>query len=269
MAQESAKWADAGFTPESAQRFYAINSDSAVPGYGYKKFEWVNEIEVSPPFSERRGRHPLGVAGWTGVGLIPWLGIPRYELAPAVRTEVDFYYNPPNWVVSDRARRMLEGIDGGAFEFEEAHVTHGRDGVMALGPYWRMDVYRVLDCIDDAVSIVEGGPSGLDPSVFQYVQLIDIRMKPEVLGSAHALRVRQGYGPLFDSVIVDEIRCRNYRGMRFTPLQMPTFFETKSGNFGDAGWHWQEKSPIKDYWDARNAESDRRYREKQAAAGGS
>jgi Protein of unknown function (DUF1629) len=268
MIQKSINWAEADFTPESALRFYAINSDPEAPGYGLK-FNWMNKREVSPPYAEQRGRHPLGVAGRMGVGLIPLYNVPRYQLAPRVRTEIDFYFNVPNWIVSDRARRMFKELDGAAFEFEEAHVTHGKDSVMALGPYWRMDIYRVLDCIDDAASIVEGGPSGLDPSIFQYIRLIDIRMKPEVLGNAHAFRVRQGYGPIFDSVIVDEIRSRKYRGMAFTPLQMPTFAETKSANLGDNSWHWREKSPIKGYWDARQAEFARRYQEELAAAGGS
>ncbi len=135
---------------------------------------------------------------------------------------------------------------------------------MELGPYWRIDVYRVLDCIDDERSVIDGGPSGLDSSLLQYVRLIDVRFKIELVDTAHAFRVRQGYGPIFDSAIVDEIRSRKYRGMSFTPLQMPTFAETKGADIGRNSQYWRSKSPLQDYWEARHAESDRRYREKLA-----
>jgi hypothetical protein len=252
-----------GFTPTSQRRYYLDGLD--VYQRGIDDLRFVNEHEVMPPYEQRFGRHPNHKGGPPSLGLVPLLGLPRVIHKKTSRTQLDYYrMNVPSTIVSDRMRKLLEEIDSAAFEWDEVHVTHGEDEPMALGPYWRMDVIRVIeDCLNHDKSelklqFFEGYEQ---PS---YIGITSITVIPEAIGDAHAFCLRGGKGPIWDDTIVDEIRKRKYLGMSFTPLQTPTYDETVHSFKGITLTQWRDVGPVKEYWDDIKRDSERRYREKLA-----
>jgi hypothetical protein len=86
------------------------------------------------------------------------------------------------------------------------------------GPgYWFCYIVRVLDCIDDERSRV----TYYEDSPFKaYRALIDVKMRPEVVGDAHAFRLtRATLTQVVDDVFVKAIKAHKIRGIRFIDIQ--------------------------------------------------
>jgi hypothetical protein len=120
------------------------------------------------------------------------------------------------WWVSDRLKQVLEQVDPGGFAFVATEVDYSK--FLEPGPaYWLCDPVRRLDCIDDEHSefTLYGG---VDYKVYR--ALIDIKMRPEVVGDAHAFRLVHGGEMLIvDDILVNALKTEKIRAWRFEPLQ--------------------------------------------------
>lgn len=130
---------------------------------------------------------------------------------------VDVYFFGFNlWWVSDRLKQALERVDPGAFAFEAVEVDYSK--FPEPGPtYWLCDPVRRLDCIDEERS--EFTLYGeIDFKV--YDALIDIKMRPEVVGDAHAFRLVHGGDRLIvDNILVSALKTEKIKAWLFKPLQ--------------------------------------------------
>lgn len=75
----------------------------------------------------------------------------------------------------------------------------------------------MLDCVDEERSVIRYQDT---PSIKAYAALIDVRMRPEAVGAAHAFRLTYGKSKLIvDDVIVAALTADKIRGFRFEPIQ--------------------------------------------------
>ncbi|MGA7956225.1 MAG: DUF1629 domain-containing protein, partial [Xanthobacteraceae bacterium] len=76
---------------------------------------------------------------------------------------------------------------------------------------------RVLDCVDEEHSTI-GYQQSIEWKV--YVRLIDVKMRPDVVGSAHAFRLKYASLTLIvDDIVVDTLKAEKIRGFSFEPIQ--------------------------------------------------
>jgi len=120
------------------------------------------------------------------------------------------------WMVSERLRALLESIDPEAFVF--APIDMDYSNFDEPGPqFWLCDLVRFLDCVDEERSTIkyqEGIP------MKNYIRLIDVEMKPEIIGGAHAFRLT--HSPLkqiVDDVLVDALKKEKIKGFSFKPIK--------------------------------------------------
>jgi hypothetical protein len=172
---------------------------------------WVNEETV------------MSATGLTN-RLLPFYGL-KFVETPKItfdrRTKrgklVDVYFFGFNlWWVSDRLKQALERVDPGGFAFVAIEVDYSK--FPEPGPtYWLCDPVRRLDGIDD-----EHSEFTLQSQVdFKaYDALIDIKMRPEVVGNAHAFRLAHGGDRLIvDDILVNALKTEKILAWRFKPLQ--------------------------------------------------
>jgi hypothetical protein len=130
---------------------------------------------------------------------------------------VDVYIYAFNlWWVSDRLKQALERVDPGAFAFLPTEVDYGH--FPEPGPaYWLCDPVRRLDCIDDDHSEFTL-QSQVDFKAYR--ALIDIKMRPEVVGDAHAFRLVHGGARLVvDDILVNALKTEKIRAWHFDAIQ--------------------------------------------------
>lgn len=120
------------------------------------------------------------------------------------------------WLVSDRLKTLLEGLDPDAFAFMRTEVDYSNFDEPGPG-FWFCDIVRMLDCVDDERSKV----TYYEDAPFKaYRALIDIKMRPEVVGDAHAFRLtRATLKQIVDDAFVKAIKAQKIRGFRFIDLQ--------------------------------------------------
>jgi hypothetical protein len=171
---------------------------------------------------------------------LPWFS-EKLRIKVGLRNKpLDAYQISGNKYVSPRAKRLLESIDPGGFEFAECHTITRHN--VELEPYWMMAVKRVIDQFDEDNSVYRerGGrnPEPVPPgTAMRITHLYDIRMLPGMPESDHAFYFLK-YASLFvfDEALVDHWRLGKLNGFVFSPLQPPTKKELKS----TAGWwNWE------------------------------
>lgn len=120
------------------------------------------------------------------------------------------------WLVSDRVRVVFEKLDPEAFVFQKVEIDCGESSWP--GPdFWLVDILRTLDCIDEERSVIRYQDT---PGIKAYAALIDVRMRPEVVGTAHAFRLAYATTKLIvDDVIVAALKAEKIRGFEFEPIQ--------------------------------------------------
>lgn len=120
------------------------------------------------------------------------------------------------WWVSDRLKQVLERVDPEGFAFVATEVDYSK--FPEPGPdYWLCDPVRRLDCIDDENS--EFTLYG-EVDFKAYDALIDIKIRPEVVGDAHAFRLVHGGDRLIvDDILVNALKTEKIRAWRLKPLQ--------------------------------------------------
>jgi len=120
------------------------------------------------------------------------------------------------WFVSDRLKQLLEQLDPQAFIFVAAQVDYSNFDEQ--GPaYWLCHLTRMLDCIDDENSKVT---YQTQVNFKAYRSLIDIKMRPDVVGDSHAFRLVHKTGTeIVGDVFVQAMKAAKIRAWRFGPLQ--------------------------------------------------
>lgn len=119
------------------------------------------------------------------------------------------------WFVSDRLKKLLEQLDPDAFAFFPVEVDYGQ--FKQPGPaYWVCNFIRILDCVDEERSDIRYQE---DISWKNYINVIKLEVKPEIVGSAHAFRLQYGYGhQIVDHVIADAFGAEQITGFRLERL---------------------------------------------------
>ncbi|WP_441516916.1 imm11 family protein [Bradyrhizobium sp. 2TAF24] len=121
------------------------------------------------------------------------------------------------WLISDRLKRLFERVDSAAFGFQRVVVDYSN--FPEPGPdRWFCYITRVLDCVDEEHSVVryQDHLTGIRA----YAALIDVRMKPEVVGMAHAFRLKYADSKLIvDDVMVDAMSANDISGFEYQPIQ--------------------------------------------------
>lgn len=122
------------------------------------------------------------------------------------------------WLVSDRLKALFERIDPDSFAFVRAEVNYENFGEPGPG-FWFCDIVRTLDCIDEQNSKILYYDN---VSWTSYRQLIDVKMLPDVVGAAHAFRLKkQHQNQIVDDVIAEAIKFEDLKGFRFGTIQQP------------------------------------------------
>lgn len=121
------------------------------------------------------------------------------------------------WLISDRLKQLLERLDPEAFAFQKVIVDYSK--FPEPGPaYWFVYIMRMLDCVDEERSVIRYQDDV--PGIKNYLGLVDVKMRPEVVRSAHAFRLIYAETRLIvDDIVVDALRAEKIRGFRFKPIQ--------------------------------------------------
>jgi len=121
------------------------------------------------------------------------------------------------WLISDRLKQLLEHLDPDAFAFQKVDVDYSN--FSEPGPdFWFVYIVRSLDCVDEEHSVINYQDD--IPGIKNYLALIDVRMRPELVGSAHAFRLKHATSTLIvDDVIVAALKAQKIRGFKFEPIQ--------------------------------------------------
>jgi hypothetical protein len=108
-------------------------------------------------------------------------------------------------------------LDSEAFIFRQVEVDYSN--FPEPGPVrWFCYIMRTLDCVDEEHSVIRYQQD--PPGIKAYEALIDIKMKSELVASAHAFRLRYARSKLIvDDVIVDALNAEGIAGFRFKPIQ--------------------------------------------------
>ena len=166
-------------------------------------------------------------------------GLPTFAETPRVKVALknrplDFY-GFERWVLSSRAKALLEGCDADAFDFVECETT--APPRHSIENYWLGRVRRVVIDFDRDASNFEVYGRQYDPVFKRWIhndaitKLNMLELKPG--GEQFMAFYLFDYHtyPIFDGKLVDAIRDAKLKGLRFSPLQPPVGKEKKQVYF--------------------------------------
>ncbi|QOZ70770.1 DUF1629 domain-containing protein [Bradyrhizobium arachidis] len=193
------------------RRYYEMGPDYSVggrPGY------WLEDESILPPYEVFRlpaSTAPASFVFDKSKGSLP------YDLEP--------YYGW--WLISDRTKAVLEGLDPEAFVFVPCHVRvpqgsyHGPD-------YWLCDVVRVLDALDESQSRliirIEDNPRSLDFGKKVYLALPGSKrvFTEAAIGKAHIFRMAHAEADVIcDQDMKDACKAAGLKRIRFKDVSKP------------------------------------------------
>ncbi|MGJ4932235.1 imm11 family protein [Bradyrhizobium sp. HKCCYLS2038] len=196
--------------PAGERKYYTLEIDYA----GASRLaihQWVNKSE------QMKGFHPAHEQPFRGLRFAepPQIEFVRSRKLSALRDAESVTLGI--WLISDRLKNLIEQLDAEAFVFQPVIVDYSR--FPEAGPaYWFVYIMRTLDCVDEERSVIRYQDD--PPGIKNYLGLGDVRMRPEVVGSAHAFRLIYATTRLIvDDIIVDALRAEKIRGFRFQPIQ--------------------------------------------------
>jgi hypothetical protein len=171
----------------------------------------LENLEVLQP-----GRLHLGPpSGRRGFAEFP--EAPRFRLHKKrgkLRLPRDLERYSAYWLISDRAKTVLQSIDPSGFAFARCEVW-GPDGLINP-PFWLCDVVRVLDAVDEEASqiIIKYGERTGD----KYYSLVgEMAIKEDVVGPNLVFRVAHAESWVFcDQEIKDACQAAGLKGISFT-----------------------------------------------------
>ena len=227
------------------KRYYLVNRNMGPESGG---FSWVNKDEalVDGRLAGTHERWEPGHPHPAFVGVPPLRTKPKLVLGGSGPTNLDYYDVWKPIFISTRAKKLVEGIDPGGFEFAECE-TVDRQG-KRIESYWWMDVIRWVETFDEARSDFawyrDRNPAAPDAQTNPSISdLYDIRMPAGFPDEYHAFwlaHYRLKF--VFDEVLVDTWRQAGLTGVHFTPLQSPTEAEFKEHSRFVNYPYWTEKA---------------------------
>lgn len=207
----------------STERAYYQMLDSS---RGESPFEFVNCDVI------QKDKPGLGVPlsdpwpdGWLRLPRGPWR-FPEYTQTPRLLLTPKRGSNPPDlwcfdgfWVVSKKMKTVFETVDPGACDYRPCEVVlpSGETGPER----WLCTVTRAfVGAVDEAASrdleIWEGrdGKRG-----YSWNLTTELRLKSNVVGSAHLFRVAEMYRePLGDQIMKEACSAAGIKGLRFRAI---------------------------------------------------
>ncbi|MGQ0682920.1 imm11 family protein [Bradyrhizobium sp.] len=198
----------AAVSPAGERKYFQLDVDFGFPSAPQRI--WVNEKKIRENFRSDPHKPFRGLT----LSEPPKIAFDRKKRRGALRDADTIMLGI--WLVSDRLKNLLERIDPEAFAFERAEVDYSNFD--EPGPaFWFCDIVRMLDCVDEENSVIRYQE---DISWTNYLALIDVRMKPEIVGAAHAFRLTKStLIQIVDDVIVKAAKAEKIRGFRFTNIQ--------------------------------------------------
>ncbi|MFZ3224383.1 MAG: DUF1629 domain-containing protein, partial [Xanthobacteraceae bacterium] len=208
------------------RKYYRLEADFSTDSTPYP--EWINKKEQS------KGLRPEADKPFRG---FQFSEPPRIKFDRKGRRGALDDARPMTlgiWLISDRLKKLFERLDPEAFVFQKADVDYSN--FPEPGPdYWFCYIMRVLDCVDEEHSTI-GYQQSIEWKV--YVRLIDVKMRPDVVGSAHAFRLKYASLTLIvDDIVVDTLKAEKIAASVSSP------FRNNCHN-GDVGWAELFAKPI-------------------------
>lgn len=146
---------------------------------------------------------------------------PRITFDPRGRRLRDYEEWYGFWLISDRAKNVLEAVEPEAFFFLACDI-HVQNKVWDGPRYWFCDVRRFLDAVDEERSRLKIGISD-DPAardfgqkIYDFFGDVELVFKDELVGDAHVFRM--AYAELriiCDQALKDAWKSAGLRGMLF------------------------------------------------------
>ncbi len=193
------------------RKYYTFATDFTLKDAPLRR--WVNEEEQMRNFRAESGKPFRG---------IKFSEPPRISFDRKGRCGAVLDADPITlgiWLVSDRLKALFERIDPDpeAFVFQRVDVDYSN--FPEPGPGFSFCYFmRELDCIDEEKSTLRYYDNV--PGVKGYRALLDVKMRRETVGSAHAFRLKYATLKLIvDDLIVDAVKAEGIRGFDFTPIQ--------------------------------------------------
>jgi hypothetical protein len=211
MTGDAAQGDRGGGVPAGPRKYYTLNIDFKIASLTPMR-NWVNQNE------QMKGYHPDAREPFCGLQFSepPRIKFDRKGRRGAL-PDADTSGLSATWLVSDRLKGLLEQIDPEAFVFQRAEVDYRNFSETGPG-YWFCYFMRELDCVDEEHSVIRYFDHV--PGIKAYDALLDIKMRPEVVGSAHAFRLKHDHSrSIVDDVIVAAVKVEKIRGFEFKPIQ--------------------------------------------------
>ena len=200
---------DAQATHTGERKYYTLVYDFSLSSAPSR--EWVNERE------QMKGFHPRSSEPFGG---LRFSESPQIKFDRKGRRGVLLDAAPitlGTWLVSDRLKAIFERLDPEACVFQRIDVDYSNFPQPGPG-YWFCYFMRELDCVDEERSVLAYYDN--IPEIKAYRHLIDVRMKAEAVGSAHAFRLKYATLKLIvDDVVVACLTAEKICGFEFKPIQ--------------------------------------------------
>ena len=213
----------------------------------------VSDFELFDEDRLRRGADRSGMVGQrqTGNSFETQFGLPAYAETPRVRVALrnkplDFY-GFDRWILSDRARQLLQDMDPAAFDFVECETS--APARYDVGNYWLGKVKRVVTDFDRDASNFERLGWIYDPSLEKEIYghgITKLNRLTLLPGSQDALAfylLDFSRYPIFDGRLVDAIWAAKLTGLMFSPLHWPHKCDVRT-KYIENYHYWKEQGAI-------------------------
>jgi hypothetical protein len=198
------------FMTDGPRKYYALKPDfnvtSKAPGH-----QWLNRAE------QMAGFYPYPDRPFRGIQFSkpPQIRFDTKQGRTTLRDAAPFTLS--SWLIAERLRVLFERLDPGAFVFQKVEVDYSN--FPDPGPvYWLVYFMRMLDCVDEEHSVIVFQDDL--PGIKNYLGLIDVRMRSDIVGAAHAFRLIYADSTLIvDDIIVAALKAEQIRGFKFEPIQ--------------------------------------------------
>ncbi|CAL80514.1 conserved hypothetical protein [Bradyrhizobium sp. ORS 278] len=196
--------------PYWPRKYFALkpdfNATAKAPGH-----QWLNRTE------QMVGFYPHPDQPFRGIRFSkpPRIRFDRKRGRTTLRDAAPFALS--SWLITDRLKLLFERLDPEAFVFQKVEVDYSN--FPEAGPdYWLVYFMRMLDCVDEEHSIIAYQDDL--PGVKNYLGLIDVSMRPDIVGEAHAFRLIYADSTLIvDDIVVAALKAEQIQGFEFEPIQ--------------------------------------------------
>jgi hypothetical protein len=195
---------------QGQRKYYSLEIDFAVASKT-PAHEWLNQREQMRNFYPYPDRPFCGIRFFES----PQIQFERKRAGVVLRDAWPVTLGI--WLISDRLKKLLEQLDPDAFTFQKVDVDWSAFPEPSPD-FWFVYIVRTLDCVDEEHSVINYQDD--IPGIKNYLALIDVKMRPELVGSAHAFRLKHATNTLIvDDVIVATLKAQKIRGFKFEPIQ--------------------------------------------------